>query len=446
MFLQVLLLLSQYRSGSLRTKLVLLQRLLHKPQLTEVHAELPHIDAAAATAAAVKAAAARVASSSHGMTGVRRRPSGSWECRSYLVFGKSKQYSSHHDSALEAACAQDLIRLALKGPGAAVNLSEGVYTTAEVEAMAANLRHKRRQWQQQQQQQLMMTWQQPTTQSPTEKQQQAGAADTGQLMLELPAAGLQHHQQQARDLETLFIRCLATEAGRQLLTCRTETAEARLQTLADLLGLSVGDLLQKALTNHHYLQGVLSMSPGRMEAAAADLQQQLDLSLPQLQNVLRGAPQLLLYKQDVLKDKIGVLVQEFANTCWVLQQLSGAGTDSVVDSSSAGRNSRGSGVDTSSACTTAGPQEPVMLDAVTCLQQAVTYAPQLLGLKAEGVARRLQVLQDVCCNSQAPQDRQQSDSLVQQLQEALQSGRLGRWLISSEHCLGLSGQLLCQEL
>lgn len=375
--------------------------------------------AADAARAAVKDAAARAGSlidgDQHGMACVRRKASGLWETRSYLVYGSGKQYSSVHATALDAACAQDLIRLAMRGPGSAVNLDGDAYTEAEVAAFRKYLQLKKLRWQQEAQGQVL--------QAPSCSKGEVADAHADSSSSELQG-------------EELFVKCLESAGGRQLLTLKPETIAARLQSLSGVLGLPAPAVCQKALLDKK-LGETLKLSAARIEQAAVELQQQMNLSLQQLQQVLRQMPQLLLYRQGVLQAKISELVVPFSSCCLAVQHTTSAEQHAPVmgDASC----STGLATERSSNATGALHELPALLDPFTCLQRAVMYAPQLLGLKTDRVALRLSVLEKVCCSPSwaAYNGQQQTSSLSLQLHSALLDGSIGRWLIAGRlHCLG----------
>jgi hypothetical protein len=71
--------------------------------------------------------------------------------------------------------------------------------------------------------------------------------------------------------------------------------------------------------------------------------------------------------------------------------------------------------------------------AISCLQRAVLYAPQLLGLKPQRVQRRLQVLTEVCCTAGSAGGSTQQQLWLSQLRVAMVSGALGRLLLAGEY-------------
>ncbi|KAF6266451.1 hypothetical protein COO60DRAFT_1633044 [Scenedesmus sp. NREL 46B-D3] len=203
----------------------------------------------------------------HGVRGIRKKNAGQdckWEMRSWLVYGKPKMYASWHTTALEAAAAFDLVKLAVKGCGAAVNLPASMYAAGDVAAVAALVQLKRQAHLSQTQQQL------------------AAAAD----------AGAAEH----------------VKAGRQLLTLRPETGRARLQALAAVTGSSSSSLLSRGLRSSSYLGGVLGLTAGRLQDAALGLQQQLGLQEAGLQQLLQAAPSLLLLRSDTVQQKVALLL------------------------------------------------------------------------------------------------------------------------------------------
>jgi hypothetical protein len=358
------------------------------------------------------------------------------------VYGKGgKLYSKWYKSSLEAAAAYDLVKLAVQGAGAAVNLPQSVYAAEDVAAMAAFVQLKRRTHEAQQQQQQQHASEeathdlQPTDMLPSQQQQQQAP----------------HEQQQ----QLLLLRCLSVRAGRHLLRLRPETGLARLQALADLIGSSSSYLLSRDLKNGNYLAGVVGLTEDRMRDRGLALQQQLGLQQSDLQQLLRDLPSLLQLRSETLQQKMAALLPAFEQV-WDAVQAAAAAADAhgnaalqdvgSRDAAQAheqqqqqGRRRRRKGGQQLEQWLQQQPaqqqqqqqqqQESQHLQelhtssagtSVTALQRAVLGQPQVLLLSADKVVRRLQVLCQCCSSAE----------LAGQVQKALQSGTIGRWLVA----------------
>jgi hypothetical protein len=491
---QVLLYKRQANQGSFKPQLAMLQSVLdearqqqqqlahsnplpqHGPTATDMTA------AQAAAAAAIDAAASRALAhglgSSHGVRGIRKKGAGEgckWEMRSGLVYSKPKQYSSWHATSVEAAVAFDLIKLAVQGEGAAVNLPESVYTAQDVAAMAALVQHKRKIQLEQQQQQQGLGVSRALDQQPPQQQQEGGAEE-------------QQQQQQ------LLLNCLTVKAGRQLLTLPPETGIPRLQALASLTGISSSELLSRGLQGGDYLGQVLGLSGRRLLDSALALQQHLGLQEADLQQLLRAEPSLLHLRSDTLQHKVALLLPAFSQLCDALQDDAAAAAEGYVAAAAPATSARkrllgrhrqqqrqwhqhlqdtapGSSVDARLLVDDQQQQQLLLQDTsslssasagsaelrgqwrsqqqlqdtrpdssagagLAALQRAVLSQPQVLGLAADRVVRRLQVLQQCCCYP----------VLAAQVLKVLQTGTIGRWLAAGNAAaavLQASGSGVC---
>lgn len=245
----------------------------------------------------------------------------------------------------------------------------------------------------------------------------------------------QRHWQQQQ--QQLFVQCLRTKAGRQLLSFKPETGLARLQALAALAGSSSRDMLARGLKHDNYLRTVLGLSVPRMEEKALQLQQLLGLRTYQLQRLLRTAPWLLMYKAQTLEAKVAVLLAAFSQACAPAAAAAAAECAEFAPCAVNGHQNGcpGPSVAHSQANWLQQQQEQqgqgLVLPGVpsaaglTALQHAVLHSPHLLGLSADKVAQRLGVLQRLgdC-----------SPGLVEQLRQGLETGAIGRWLEAGARC------------
>jgi hypothetical protein len=383
------------------------------------------------------------------MRGIRKKGAGvncKWEMRSGLVYSKPKTYSSWHATSVEAAAAFDLVKFAVQGKGAAVNLPASVYAAEDVAAMAALVQHKR-------------------ALHSAQQKQGSGVASTldQERQPQQQVQGAEEQQQQQ-----LLLKCLTVTAGRQLLTLRPETGLARLQALAALTGSSSSYLFSRGLKGDGYLAGVLGLSVQRLHDSALAFQQQLGLQEADLQQLLRALPSLLLLRSDTLQQKVALLLPAFQQLCNALQDVTAADACIAAAAAAPDRTLRGRLLsrhrqlqqrwaqqqlqDTapdSSADAELLPgdhqhhhhqqqQHQQLLRSqqqlqdtapngsanagLAALQRAALSQPQLLWLKADRVVRRLQVLQQCCCHP----------VLAAQVWKVLQTGTIGRWLVAGE--------------
>jgi hypothetical protein len=494
---QVLLYKRQANQGSFKPQLAMLQSVLDEAKQQQ-QKQLAHLNplpqtpplvptatdltaAEAIAAAAIDAAASRALAhglgSSHGMRGIRKKGAGEgckWETRSGLVYSKPKQYSSWHATSLEAAVAFDLVKLAVQGEGAAVNLPASVYTAEDVAAMAALVQHKR--------------------QLHSEQQQKQGFGVVTALGQQQPQEEQRAEEQQQQQL---LLKCLTVNAGRHLLTLRPETGLARLQALAAVTGSSSSELLSRGLKGGNYLGQVLGLSVKRLQDSALAFQQQLGLQEGDLQHLLRAEPSLLHLRSDSLHEKVALLLPAFQQLCDALQYQTAAAVEGSVAAAEPARMTHGrllarhrqqqrrchehvqgtapddhqqqqqqqqqhlqqrqpqqlnagslpdshqqqqllQGTILRSSCDDGlaalqqqrRSQQQLQDNApgssvgagLAALQRAVLCQPQGLVLTADKVVRRLQVLQQCCCHP----------VLAAQVRKVLQTGSIGRWLAAGE--------------
>jgi hypothetical protein len=365
--------------------------------------------AAAAIAAASSRSLARGLGSSHGMRGIRKKSAGmncKWEMRSSIVYSKPKQYSSWHTTSVEAAVAFDLVKLAVQGEGAAVNLPASVYAAEDVAAMAAFVQYKRH------------------AHSEQLQTQGSGAATP-------PDQQPQQQQGQNTEEQQLLLKCLTVKAGRQLLSLRPETGLARLQALAAVTGSSSSYLLSRGLNGGNYLAQVLGMSIDRLQDSALAFQQQLGLKEADLQQLLQAWPRLLSQRSDTVQQKVALLLPAFEQLCEAAHAVAAEVHQPVTAMPSVALHT--------GMVPLQQPQQQQLLlqeappgssaDAgLAALQRAALSMPQVLGLKADRVVRRLQVLQQCCCHP----------VLALQVHKVLQSGGIGRWLAAGEAAVSIA--------
>jgi hypothetical protein len=424
----------------------------------------------AAAAAAIEAVEVRAQASglagTHGMRGIRKKnpgPECKWEMRSGLVYTKPKLYASWHSSSLEAAAAFDLVKLAVQGPGAAVNLPASMYTAEDVAAMAAFVQLKRQMHYEQQQQQ----------------QQQQQKLNAGALAQDLDSSSVLHgvqqqkqEQEQQQDIveeqqqQQLLLQCLKVKAGRQLLMLRSKTGLEKLQALAAVTGSSSSHILSRGLRNDNYLMGVTGLKVANLQERALALQQQLGLQETALQQLLQAAPSLLILRTETIQQKIALLLPAVTEL-WDAAQAAAVAAAAAEGSGNATaphgaersrslrreaqqqkqqqqgrrrRRKRGQQLEDWLKQQPAQQQQQQQQQIADqgqqrykndsnadagayALQRVVLCQPQVLMISADKIARRLKVLQQCCCCSSV---------LAAQVWRALQGAALGRWLVSGE--------------